>query len=77
MKVWELIEELKKYDPELRVVKQKDDEGNGYHFMYAVDDDCYIPKSDLESYYLEVYPEEYLEEMELTKETCEQVLVIV
>lgn len=39
MKVKELIEELKKLDPEKLVVMSSDGEGNSYDVLYQIDDD--------------------------------------
>lgn len=58
MKVRDLIAELQKLDPELLVIKQKDDEGNGFHKLYAVDDEAYIRTIDLDEYHLEVMAED-------------------
>lgn len=62
MKVKELIEQLKKLDPELEVVKQKDDEGNGFHLLHTVDTDAYYETSN-KSYYLEIYYKEDVKDM--------------
>lgn len=40
MKVFELIEELQKIDPETEVYLQEDPEGNGYAELYCVDSEC-------------------------------------
>lgn len=37
MTVGELIEELKKFDPNMEVVLQKDPEGNGYEYLSGAD----------------------------------------
>jgi len=50
MNVRELIEELQKLDPELVVLKQKDDEGNGYSRVNGADDDCYVDNSEAGDY---------------------------
>lgn len=77
MKVRELIAELQKLDPELMVIKQKDDEGNGYHKMYVVDDDAYIENDSFDQYYLEVLSTEDLEDYEYDPADYTQVCVIV
>lgn len=42
MNVRELITELTKLDPELPVILQKDQEGNGYGPLRCVDDNCAV-----------------------------------
>lgn len=44
MTVRELISALQLLDPELPVLKSRDAEGNGYEFLYCVDDDSYVEK---------------------------------
>lgn len=51
MKLIDLIESLQQLDPELEVLKQKDDEGNGYSRISGVDSDCFIEKLDFDSRY--------------------------
>ena len=77
MRVRELIEQLSKFDPELIVYKQKDDEGNGYHALYAVDDDAFILTEDLTGYDPDVFREDDMEYLEYEREDCTQVLVVV
>lgn len=62
MKVRELIAQLQKLDPELEVIKQKDDEGNDFHRLHTVDDDGYIEKAYLNDYHLEVLYKKDVEE---------------
>lgn len=58
MKVRDLIEALQELDPELEVVLQKDDEGNGYRRMHGVDDDAFVFTEELADYNIEgVYAE--------------------
>lgn len=40
MKVKELLEQLKSYDPEFDVIIQIDEEGNGYIPVRGIDSDC-------------------------------------
>lgn len=66
MKVRELIERLQAIDPELEVLKQRDDEGNGYTPVFGADDACFVEADslkrpwNLETVYLEEEKEEYL-----------------
>ena len=56
MKVKELIEELQKLDPELDVILQKDEEGNGFNLCGGVeetmlnDNDEALHSDDYEEY---------------------------
>lgn len=50
MTVKELIEELQKLDPNLRVISPIDDEGNGYRWPRCVSDDAYLLPQDAEEY---------------------------
>lgn len=58
MKVKDLIEQLQQFDPELIVVKSKDDEGNSFHKLWSVDDRGFILTESLDKFYLEVLDEE-------------------
>ena len=49
MKVKELIEELKKEDPEKDIILQKDPEGNGYSLISGVDGYCVYRTDDYEN----------------------------
>jgi len=78
MKVRELIEQLQKLDPELQVIKQKDDEGNGFSQIYGLDGDAYSPNPD--AYDAEVYAsddvDEMVEEYEEDRDSYKRVVVL-
>ena len=78
MKVVDLIKELVKLDPEMLVMKQKDDEGNGYSLVRGADDDCYT--ADPTSYEVEVLRKEdiadFVEEYGGEESDYQQVCVI-
>jgi hypothetical protein len=80
MRVKDLIKELKKIDPEARIIIQKDGEGNGYSPLAGIDYDVvYVPTS---SYSGEIYDLEWSAEMagmdddewESLKKTAQHVL---
>lgn len=54
MKVSELIAELQCLPQDLLVVKQRDDEGNGYQKLYAVDADCFVDTDEIDTYAFDV-----------------------
>ena len=60
MKVKELIEELKKVDPEREVIMAKDDEGNGFSPLADFSQDLYVPHSTWSG---EIHIEELTEEL--------------
>lgn len=62
MTVGELIEGLKKFDPELKVIAAKDDEGNGYHSAY-MPGAAFCPELE-ENWIDTVVPEEYFDDYE-------------
>lgn len=63
MKVKDLIKELEKVDPELEVLKAKDDEGNGFHYIEVLDDDSYVPLNEVGNYTIDtVYDLDYVED---------------
>lgn len=57
MKVYELIAELQQLDPNLIVIKQRDDEGNGYQKGNGVEV-AFVPALELSQYHIDsVYTE--------------------
>lgn len=60
MKVRELIEQLKSYDPENEVVMSRDAEGNGYSPLYQLDSCTYVPDTTYsgELWYAEVHEDD-------------------
>ena len=76
MKVRELISILSELDPELVVVKQKDDEGNGFSEVWACDDNAYT--TDTEERDIEIYAlEDIREDEDLYIADFQKVCVIV
>lgn len=60
IKVKDLLEALKKFDPELPVIAAADDEGNSYH-PADTPGGFFCPELD-RHYIEEVYPEEYFDD---------------
>ena len=81
MTVKELIEELQKVDPDLRVISPKDDEGNGYRWPTCVDDDTYLRPDEAEAHrpeylYSKADIEEEAEEYEIDPSSFVQVVYV-
>lgn len=43
MKVSELIEKLNEFDPDLEVIKSKDEEGNDFYDLWAIQKEYWVP----------------------------------
>lgn len=67
MTITELIDQLKAYPGDMRIIKSKDDEGNAYHEVWKVEE-AFAATYSLDDYYVEVcHPDDVDEYDDTTK----------